>query len=206
MHSTPEPRIREATQADLAPLSRLFARAFAENPLHRWLFPDETVRTRKHHRFFAIALSEPIRHREMWVSDDLQGAIGWVPPDKAHPSLPSLAVVGARYAWLLGLRTGALIRGIHAINVHYPRYPHWYLRIAATAPELEGRGIGTRLLDQGLERCDCQGLPAYAEASSEGSARFYERHGFSIAAEIRLPNGPSVWPMTRPASLERAST
>ncbi|MDP9345553.1 MAG: GNAT family N-acetyltransferase, partial [Actinomycetota bacterium] len=43
-----------------------------------------------------------------------------------------------------------------------------------------------------------QGLPAYLEASSPRNRALYERHGFSVTEELKLPrNGPPLWLMWR---------
>jgi hypothetical protein len=48
-----------------------------------------------------------------------------------------------------------------------------------------------------LEVCDRDAMPAYLEATSEGNKRLYLRHGFEVTGEIKLPDGPSMWPMWR---------
>jgi hypothetical protein len=40
-----------------------------------------------------------------------------------------------------------------------------------------------------LSRCDEHGLPAYLEASSPRNRALYERHGFAVVEEMRLPRG-----------------
>jgi hypothetical protein len=48
--------------------------------------------------------------------------------------------------------------------------------------------------------------PAYLEATSEINKRLYLRHGFETIGEIRLPSGPSMWPMWRePRELDASS-
>jgi hypothetical protein len=49
-----------------------------------------------------------------------------------------------------------------------------------------------------LERCDRERLPAYLEASSSRSAACYERSGFAIQEEARIPGGPTILLMWRP--------
>jgi hypothetical protein len=49
-----------------------------------------------------------------------------------------------------------------------------------------------------LSRCDEQGLPAYLEASSPRNRALYERHGFEVTEELKLPrSGPPLWLMWR---------
>jgi len=54
-----------------------------------------------------------------------------------------------------------------------------------------------------LEQCDAEGVPAYLESSKESNIPFYERHGFKVTGEVKVKNGPSLWPMWRdPQPLE----
>jgi predicted N-acetyltransferase YhbS len=78
--------------------------------------------------------------------------------------------------------------------------PHHYLAFLGVAPELQGHGIGSGLLNHHHARLDAQGLPAYLEASTERSRDLYLRHGYTLTgdAPLVLPdNGPPIWPMWR---------
>ena len=79
----------------------------------------------------------------------------------------------------------------------HPEEPHWYLPFVGTRPDRQSRGLGSAVMRPVLDACDVAGLPAYLEATSERVARLYARHGFMIAGEIELPDGPSLWPMWR---------
>ena len=51
------------------------------------------------------------------------------------------------------------------------------------------------------------GIPAYLEASDERTRRIYLRHGYAdYGSPIRLPDGPSMYPMTRGRALGRLSS
>jgi L-amino acid N-acyltransferase YncA len=79
--------------------------------------------------------------------------------------------------------------------------PHIYVRTVGVRTELQGQGLGSKLMQPTLERADAAGLPAYIEASSERSAALYERLGFVHLGVFELPDGgPRVWPMRRPAA------
>ena len=63
---------------------------------------------------------------------------------------------------------------------------HWYLASLITWPEWQGRGVGRRLLDWGIERADQEGegreTPIYLEAS-DMSRGIYEHVGFRQVGE-----------------------
>lgn len=102
---------------------------------------------------------------------------------------------------LLGDAWGLLTRDTAACLAERPTRPHWYLYLLAVDAGARGMGIGSALLDHGLARADASGLPAHLEATSEGAARLYERHGFRTTATI-APGAPlpSYRAMTREAS------
>ena len=78
------------------------------------------------------------------------------------------------------------------------REPHYYVRDVGVLPEMQGHGLGSKLLRPTLDRCDSEGLPAYLEASSERSAALYERLGFKLTAELRVGGSPPLRLMRRP--------
>ena len=79
----------------------------------------------------------------------------------------------------------------------HPEEPHWYLAVLGTAPEHQGKGVGSALISPILQKCDAEGVPAYLESSKESNIPFYQRHGFEVTGEIKVKNGPTLWPMWR---------
>jgi len=79
----------------------------------------------------------------------------------------------------------------------HPHEPCWYLNFIGVAPDHQGRERGSALLRAALDRADRDGVRAYLGATSEQNRRLYEGHGFVATAELRLPDGPSLWAMWR---------
>ena len=79
---------------------------------------------------------------------------------------------------------------------------HGEIKSMRTASAHRGRGTATRLVEHVVAEARRRG---YARLSLETGAeeyfaparRLYARHGFMIAGEIELPDGPSLWPMWR---------
>jgi predicted GNAT family N-acyltransferase len=81
---------------------------------------------------------------------------------------------------------------------NHPEEPHWYLMIIGTDPSVRGKGFGQALMHSRLDRCDDEHAPAYLEASKPDLVPYYQRFGFEVTGEIKLPDGgPSLWPMWR---------
>lgn len=83
--------------------------------------------------------------------------------------------------------------------------PFYYIAVMGTAPEQQGRGLGSRLLRHITARADAEGRPAYIEATAERSRRLYLRHGFEELATFRPRcDMPPTYLMARPAATTAA--
>lgn len=56
-------------------------------------------------------------------------------------------------------------------------------------PDLQGRGLGTQLLQAIEERCPHERCELYASSKSEDNIRLYERHGYTRFREQAFPEG-----------------
>ena len=130
----------------------------------------------------------------VWTDADRRAAAVWV-----HPGTP---VTAGDVRFYLSLYANRLFKGVYwalFVETRRPRAPHYLLLYLGVALEHQGAGLGGALLEEGLARADEEGVDAYLVASSPGSRRLYERHGFRVLREVRLARGPSVWPMLREA-------
>ena len=87
--------------------------------------------------------------------------------------------------------------GLGGVERVHPRERHLYLAVLGVDPPRQGQGLGSWLLAPGLEACDREGVGAYLETAKARNVVFYERHGFRVRDELRLPRGPKVWLMWR---------
>lgn len=175
-------------------------RAFVDDPLFSYTYPDESTRARRFAREHAAYLRwiyEPVGLAE--TVGEVEGIALWLPPGVFHElgwremaCLPAMArAVGLRH-----LRR--VWRAYKAFDPFFPAEPFFYLGLLAVAPEAQGRGHGSALIRSGLARADAQGVGTYLETSTQPNVRFYESHGFRVRHEIPLPDGgPTHWGMWR---------
>jgi GNAT superfamily N-acetyltransferase len=79
-----------------------------------------------------------------------------------------------------------------------PTDPHFYLQGLGVDPPRQGEGLGSAVIGPVLRRCDANGNPAYLETAKDRNVGFYERHGFAVVGQARLPlAGPRMWFMRR---------
>lgn len=193
---------RRAQSKDAPALARLFAAAFASDPLFDWIFLRRGPRRAEElqHFFFWVLEARAIPYGEVWLAEDGSVAAAWLPPDVPAtggrirdqiPLLPMfLRLCGAR-----GILRGAAVGG--AMERRHPTERHYYLAFIAVAPRLQGMGLGSALLDATLSRADAAGLPAYLENSNPRNTRLYERHGFELRGNIAPRGAPPLLAMWR---------
>jgi len=187
--------VRSATPADVEGLSHVLARAFREDPLHRWIFPTDRAWMRSSHKAFAVSLRGEIGHGTVFTDRELRGAAICRDPGLGPPSIREQVGLAASTLALLGTRSPIVFRGFRRLMALHPQERHWYLSVLGTDPEHQRKGIGEALLRAILDRCDDTGHAAYLEASRSENVPYYERRGFEVVGELRLPSGPPVWRM-----------
>jgi ribosomal protein S18 acetylase RimI-like enzyme len=178
------------------------ARAFFDDPVMEWIFPEERMRRRQLPKFFSVVMrGTSLRHEgtEVVTADgSVLGCANWLPPGAWRPSGWQQATSLAPFAWALRSRMLVASRAYEAMLKVHPQRPHWYLAGIGTDPPKQGTGVGSELMRSRLTRCDEQGLPAYLESSKESNVPFYRGHGFSVTRELTIPDGgPTVWLMWR---------
>ncbi len=134
------------------------------------------------------------------VADDGLAVAVWVPSDVAPLSADVAEGLDAVADEVLGDRA-AMVAAVEAeVRAHRPAGPNVVLATIGTAPDHQGRGLGSALLGDQLARLDDRGVEAALETSSEANVAFYERFGFRVIADLPdLPDGcPPTWVLARP--------
>lgn len=176
------------------------ARAFADDPAMRFIFPDATLRGRRLPRFFRMIFDGDAAHGVRIASIDGAAATLWRAPGHAHSSPAELLKEAVPLLTTFGLALGRALRVSAAIDAHLPRFPFWYLHIAGCDPDRQGEGLGKLLVQSGIDRFAGSGLPLYLETANERNIGFYQSLGFAVTGDWHVPGGgPQFWSMLRPA-------
>jgi ribosomal protein S18 acetylase RimI-like enzyme len=190
-------RVRPVRSGERRAFYGLLARAFEDDPVSAFLFPEEASRRQRLIAFYQAMMPAMVEHGRMDTDADLRGGAIWQAPAPPLPGPFRVLWMWLRSALVLRGRTRAGFELGRTLEAVHEREPHWYLAILGTAPEHQGRGVGSALMAPVLEQCDREGVLAYLESSKERNIRFYERHGFEVMTEVRVPGGPVMWPMRR---------
>ena len=191
----------------MADSAAVLARAFFDDPLTRWVTPDDTKRAKALPWFFGKAATIGGRWGEVYTTGSkVEGNAIWLSPGQAKLSLGRMAQTGMLMApFKFGIP--AFMRFMKIMNTFEHLHdrdapePHWYLMVLGVDPPRQGQGIGGALIQPILARADADKLPCYLETQKQINVPFYQRHGFEVIVEddIAADGGPHYWTMKRPA-------
>jgi ribosomal protein S18 acetylase RimI-like enzyme len=180
--------------------SSVLASAFMDDPAWRWILPDEARRRRLLPWLFRAGFE--IADADVWTTQgEIVGVARWLPPGRSTMRIAPALRVFVATPLRLGSATGRFFaygRAVEGLRAQAAPWPHWYLAGIGVDPSAQRRGVGTALLQPGIEGSQRDGLPAVLLTNSERNLTFYERSGFRIVDEGETPEGgPHAWAMVR---------
>ncbi len=203
--------IRTAGEDDRELVVRLLDGAFQDDPVSGWVFPDPAHRRATHPKLMAAFLDIVLAEGRVDLTEDGTACALWLSfPADAHPDLGDPETSQNEADVEQGDDAAQMREAVDPDNerveligrltagIHPSGRAHEYLWMIGVAPDSQGRGLGTALVQHVLDRCDREGVAAYLEASSDRSRTLYERLGFDLLDRpLDLPDGPRMWPMWR---------
>jgi GNAT superfamily N-acetyltransferase len=191
---------RAATWADAEALAATLGRAFRDDPLICFLLRDAATRAEKMPRLFKLLFKLGLPHGCCDVTSGCEAAALWRPPGAWEIPFWQYITNGAEFVGVFGLGGGlAVMNVMEVIEKQHPHAPHFYLQAIGTDPDKQGKGYGGVVIRRQLAAADAAGMPAYLESSKDTNIPIHKSFGFEVTGQIKLPDGPTLWPMWRPA-------
>jgi ribosomal protein S18 acetylase RimI-like enzyme len=183
--------------------AELLARAFHRDPAYVVVIPEESKRVKVLSWLFDRVVYYSLLYGQVYTTPALEGVACWLPPGQTKLTAGRVVRSGL-YATPVKMGLGAYRRldtyMSYADKIHerYAPETHWYLWAVGVDPPSQGKGVGGKLLQPVLERASADGTACYLETGIEGNIRFYEKHGFKVVGEGRVPKLElQVWAMLR---------
>ncbi|WP_442816675.1 pyridoxal phosphate-dependent decarboxylase family protein [Streptomyces sp. NBC_01304] len=192
--------VRPASPADAEELVALLAAAFFDDPLTRWITPDDRRRAEVLPGFFRVFLDLSLEHDGVLTTPDRSAVLLFLPPGAWEQVEARGDELERRFREVLGDEAQALatITALQAQR-HPVDRPHYYASFGAVRADVRKSGLMSELIGEMVARADVAGCGTYAEASSPGGAASCLRFGFEYAGDdIVLPDdGPRLRPLWR---------
>jgi len=186
--------ITRAGPERLTVVATVLGRAFVTEPMMCWpLGPPEEDLKERLVQSFEYFLETLIELGMVWEADRGAGAAVWIPPDQRESW--EEAQIRDRRVYALMKDGGRRWDGFWEwVASRIPDESLWHLDSVGVAPEMQGRGIGSALIEFGLGRVRVTGNSAVLETGSSRNLALYERYGFRVMEDLDPPGGgPHVW-------------
>jgi ribosomal protein S18 acetylase RimI-like enzyme len=192
------------TEDNLEAAAESLARAFHNDPLQAYVFPNEKERAARSPAHFTPLLRYGMQFGEVLTTENNPlGAAVWLPPETWEVT-PERAAAAGFDALPDVLGEEAANRFFSVLGTiepyHHRDVPpaHWYLMVVGVAPEACGQGLGRALIEPIMNRADASGLPCYLETAQPDNVAFYEYLGFKkIVEEVEPQSGLTMWTFRR---------
>jgi ribosomal protein S18 acetylase RimI-like enzyme len=181
------------TKAQVRPVAEMMARAFQDDPGSVYFFPDVSERKNKLPYIFQLMIRYGLLYGEAYAtSPNLEGAAVWLPSEKVPRTLWGNIRSGSlSRLFKVGRKTAAkektLGEYVSSIRERHAPSTYWYLLLLGVDPVSQGKGYASILLRAMFARIDQERLPCYLETLTEKDVSIYQRHGFKVVEEGKVP-------------------
>ena len=188
----------------IKPASLILARAFKDDPINAYAFPNPAERIKKMPYAYQFLLRYYFSYGGSFItSPRLEGVAVWIRSDNLGTSFWKMLVSGAIWpAMKMGMEAGRKMQVFdqYMERKHSELVPvrHWYLFLLGVDPQHQGKGYASTLLRGMLSRVDEEDLPCYLETEVERNVPIYEHFGFDVIDEFIVPDTMvKIWAMLR---------
>ncbi len=183
MTATGSAEVTVATPADRARVVGSLVAAFSQDPVLRYLFPDQEAYPQLAAAFFGYLFDKRVQRGTIWTIGHGASTAIWEPPADGNASGDDEELAAQLPADALA-RVRSYDRAVHPA---FPTSPFWYLGVLGTHPDSTGRRWGQAVMSAGLRRAAADGLPAFLETSNPANVEFYRRAGWEVVQTLTEP-------------------
>jgi len=179
--------------------SRVAARAFQDDPLFVYYYPDAFERKIKSvTRCENLILLGVLSGEVYTTSSDIQNVAVWNPygitdqiiGKQSKEIIRKLRKVKREMFSdrLFTEKFGIISEIFNSLHNKHAKFPHWYLTLIAVDPLHQGKGYASMLIRAKLRELDKLNLPCYLNAQNETNVSLYEHFGFELVGKTKVPN------------------
>lgn len=178
--------MRKANFSDKSIILHILTRSFDDNKSVNYVIKQGQNRVDRIKRLMDYAFNMCNAFGEVWIAHDQQACALVLFPDKKQSSFRTLLWDFKLALSVIGFtRVTEVLKREAMIKLNHPREPFAYLWFIGVNPEVQGKGVGSSLV-QGLIREYENKRPIYLETSMQRNLPFYEKLGFEIFSSMQL--------------------
>ena len=175
----------------------VLAEAFVSNPLHVSAFGPQRIEQNR--SFFRIGLRHMFLGQSFvaLMDGEIRGYVHFNSSPHCLPAPEEIPIVAATLLKPIGEAIPQVIKWFTRWCHLDPEEPHVHLGPIGVAPDAQGQGIGTALMNRYIDHLEQQRMAGYLETDRLENVEFYKKFGFLVQREEQLIGAPT-WYMWRP--------
>lgn len=198
--------IRAIRAGDVDAAVDMLARAFQDDPGALIVEPDRTLRHEADRTLFAPVVRQAIPYGRVLVAATDEGRIlglaTFLPAGQATASDEEMVAAGLMEAVAAvpeaAARMGPMVDYLEELHARAIDGPHARLEFFGVDPDVQGSGIGSRLLAAGHATIDANRERCYLETFTTKNVAYYEKRGYRVVADGVIPGTDTpIWGLVR---------
>lgn len=174
-----------ATLNDRQLVADILVRSFVNNKSVNYIIKQDEKREQRIKHLMEYSFDICNLFGDVFISDDRNGCALIVMPDRKKVTIKSLLLDIKMALSVIGLSNiNKAVSRESAIKKIHPPAPLYYLWFIGVEPSLQGNGIGSKLLNEIIQKGLSENRTICLETSTLKNIPWYEKHGFKIYREL----------------------
>lgn len=179
----------------------VLSRAFYNDPYYIFIMPNDKRRMEQLQWWMKILLRYTFKYGSIYFTDDCKSIAMWLGPDK--PMINDIKILSLgliMYPFKIGVRNFIKVLNISgqwAKEHKKLKKRHYYLMVIAVEPEFQQKGLGSHLMQVGLNKADNEKLECFLETVTYEDVKFYLKHSFFTVLNKGFGVNNQYWIMKR---------
>ena len=177
------------SKRELRFFAEMAGRAYANDPVHSYATKDSARRVKFVSHFMMERLNTSNGEDWLYIDDENRGLCVWRRAHNEYGVLDFLKCADWLYLYWFWPNTLRTLRAYAPLDVHVFSENTLLLSPVFVAPEHQGKGVATALLQQSMRDLSKLGFTFGLEAQRQENVRFYEKLGFHVIQTASYPKG-----------------
>jgi ribosomal protein S18 acetylase RimI-like enzyme len=179
--------MRIANQADRQHVINVLTLAFDQNKSVNYVVKQDVYRVDRIRQLMEYSFEYCKAFGEVYLSDDAKACAFILFPDRKKTTFKSILWDAKLASKVIGLpRVFQVLKRESLIKQNHPKQPITYLWFIGVDPHAQGKGIGSKLLNDVISMNEKKQRPIYLETSVEKNLAWYRSFGFEIYKTLEL--------------------
>ncbi len=197
-------KIIKATDADIQQLGLVLGGVFRAHPMMRYMIDDAEKRKRATNWLNERAVAFGMAYGTVFTDEGRNGVSVIMSSEGGGMTVPRMVRHGLykapfKMGWGGFRKFMKFSSQTEAIRKRLMPDPHHIMLSIGVKDEMQGRGLGTALLEAGFKVFDAAGQDAYVETFFEKNVPWYDSNGYKVVEENEFEGVGTLWSMVRKA-------